>query len=269
LPDKIINGIKLHYELTGRGNPILLVHGFLGNWRSWNHQIGLFANRYTVITPDMRGHGKTDRLLHTENYLMEVLASDLFQLLKALDINKCCIIGHSWGARITAQFAIRHRDMLNGIVLISNSGECPREGLPEDSWKRMDRLMKEHGSVKALLNVVETDPVTATFYNYKQEIRGKMLSKLNGKNAKAYAHAWEAFTSAPKITSELQKLDLPVLLIVGENDLPNTLEITKDAHQLIPDSQLLMVKGVAHFPQDDAPDIVNRKIMEFLNGLVW
>jgi pimeloyl-ACP methyl ester carboxylesterase len=269
MSERLINGIKLHYELHGGGNAVLFVHGFLGNGQAWRYQTEFLANKYKVITTDMRGHGKTDRPVQKEDYSMELLSYDLYYLLQALQIEKCCIVGHSWGARIAAQFAVQHREMLVGAVLISNSGDTPKDVLPAGSWEKMSTMMREQGSVEALLNVVETDPLTATFYNYQHEKQGKMLDKLSGKNAKAYASAWDAFTGAPTITSELEKLNLPVLLIGGEKDLPETIKIARRLHRALPGSYYRLVKGVGHFPQDDAPDIVNREILKFVDSLKW
>lgn len=262
-----INGIKEYYELSGSGYPMVFIHGFLGHGKSWKHQAGWFAKRYLVIVPDMRGHGKTDRPRDAASYSMEMLSSDIYELMKALNINKFYIVSHSWGARITTQFAVQHSEMLAGMVLISNSGETPKDVLPEETWLKMSSIMHEHGSINALLDVVENDSNVAIFYNYQGEKQGKMRSKLNGANAEAYAHAWNAFVDSPNMTIELSKLNIPVLFICGENDLPKTVSISRQTHILLPGSEYLLIKDVAHFPQDDAPDIVNKKIEEFLNNL--
>jgi pimeloyl-ACP methyl ester carboxylesterase len=267
MPSATVNGINLHYELAGSGRAIVFVHGFLGRGRAWKHQIEELSREYMVIAPDMRAHGKTERPPRSEDYTVELLSSDLQQLLKQLDVKKCCMVGHSWGSKIVTQFAAEYPEMLAGMVLISGSGEMPKDAFSDETWKRLEVVLKEKGWMEAFLSTLETDPEVAAFHNDQPEKIEKMRSMLTSEDSRTYSYAWEAIASSPVVHSRLQNTDVPALLICGDKDLPNIIAHSLKTHWLLPCSWHLLLKNVRHFPQDDAADIVNETIVEFLDTL--
>jgi 3-oxoadipate enol-lactonase len=269
MPSAKVNGISLYYELAGSGNAVVFIHGFLGRGKSWKYQIEQLSRNYRVIAPDMRGHGKTDKPSLPEEYSIESLSSDLSEMLSHLKIKKCCMVGHSLGGIITSHFAARHPEMLAGVVLIASSGEEPKDAFSTETWKRLDAVYREKGWVDAFLSTLESDPEVAIFHNNEPEKIKKMQSLLATPDSWKYTAAWEAIASAPSKIQVLADLELPVLLICGENDLPNIVSNSVNAHWILPGSSHLLLKGIRHFPQDDASDIVNERIEEFLESLKW
>jgi pimeloyl-ACP methyl ester carboxylesterase len=269
MPSAAINGINLHYELAGSGRALLFVHGFLGRGKAWKYQIKDFSKDYMVIAPDMRGHGKTERPHHPDDYTIELLSSDLRQLLKKLNVKRCCMVGHSWGSKIVTQFATEYPEMLAGMVLISGSGQLAKDAFSDETWNRLEVILKEKGWVQAFLDTLETDPEVSTFHNDQPEKIEKMRSMLSSRDKQSYEHAWAAFVNSPEIPLLLKNTTVPALLICGANDLPKIIAHSLKTHWALPRSWHLLISNVRHFPQDDAPDITNDAIAEFIDTLKW
>ena len=92
----LVNGILMHYVIGGKGDPIVLLHGWPETWYEWRHVIPqLIANNYTVIAPDMRGLGDSER--PQTGYDKKTVAEDIYQLVKKLGYSKVYLVAHDWG----------------------------------------------------------------------------------------------------------------------------------------------------------------------------
>lgn len=269
MPNIIINGINLHYELSGKGKALVMVHGLLSRGKGWSKQIEVFSPKYMVVAPDMRGHGKTDRPEKQEDYVLSKFSSDLYQLLRTLHIDRCCMIGHSWGGRLVSETAVEHPELVAGIVLIDTPEGKIKRSISQRARVKFDEKAEKHGWAKAFLDAMENDPEIAIFYNDTPEKLEKMRQKLTSADSQIYTYAWNAVFNAPSLIPDLKKINLPTLLICGGKDLPGLVAMSRAMHRHLSQSKLVVVKGVGHFPQDDAPGIVNREIEEFLSKLTW
>ena len=130
-----INGIKMYYEIHGEGKPLVLIHGGGSTIESnWSAVLPLFAKYYQVIAVELQAHGHTSDRDSPVSFQQD--ADDVAGLLKYLDISKAYILGFSNGASTTIQFAIRHPELAEKIVVIA--GVYQREGLIPGSlilWK--------------------------------------------------------------------------------------------------------------------------------------
>ena len=94
-----VNGFLMHYVIGGKGDPIVLLHGWPETWYEWRHIIPeLIANNFTVIAPDMRGLGNSEK--PQTGYDKKTLADDIYQLVKKLGYNKVYIAAHDWGGPV-------------------------------------------------------------------------------------------------------------------------------------------------------------------------
>lgn len=112
--------VDLAVHRMGDGPPVVLVHGFPELAFSWRHQIpALAAARYSVIAPDMRGYGGSDKPAHVTDYTIQKLIGDLTGLMDTLGIEKAMIVGHDWGALVTWQMALLEPDRMAGLVALN------------------------------------------------------------------------------------------------------------------------------------------------------
>ena len=112
------NGFFAHYEVTGEGENIILIHGAFDNLEMWYHQIPALSKYYRVITYDVRGHGKTE--CTEEDYSLSLFSKDLYHFMKTMDIEKAYFLGFSMGGRIALNLAIDHPGMVKALILANS-----------------------------------------------------------------------------------------------------------------------------------------------------
>ena len=111
------NGILQHYVTAGSGEPVVLLHGFAQTWREWRRDIiPALAQDYTVIAPDMRGVGDTERPV--DGYEKRAMAEDLHALLEHLGTGPVMLAGHDFGAAVAYAYAAAHRDAVRKLVIM-------------------------------------------------------------------------------------------------------------------------------------------------------
>ena len=122
-----INGVNLNYEVSGQGPAIVFLHGLTGSTQDWVNQMSVLSLKYKVVALDMRGHGKSAAPSREEEYSIPIFAQNVLGLLKMLNIEKCCLVGHSLGGFIALEFALAHQETLAALVLVgTSSGEFTR-----------------------------------------------------------------------------------------------------------------------------------------------
>jgi pimeloyl-ACP methyl ester carboxylesterase len=127
-----VNGVKIHYVIGGTGEPLVLIHGYPYTWATWRKVMPALAEKYTVIAPDMRGMGESDKPAAPEGYLKHVVAEDIYQLVKQLGYEKINLVGHDIGMMVAYSYAAAHPEAVKKLVLAETSG-VPGFGF-EDSW---------------------------------------------------------------------------------------------------------------------------------------
>jgi len=113
-----LNGITQHWVTAGGGPPVYLLHGFPETWFAWRKQIPVLAERYTIIAPDLRGYGETEK--PHSGYDKRTMANDLAALMDHHGHKRAPIIGHDRGARVGTRFAKDHRDRIDRFAALDN-----------------------------------------------------------------------------------------------------------------------------------------------------
>lgn len=130
-----VNGIRMHYVTAGQGEPLLLLHGTPKTHYYWYRLIPLLTERFTVIAPDLRGFGETDRPLASEGYDAATNAQDMAELMTALGHEKFHVHGEDRGAEFAYALAAIERDR----VLTLSFAEMLLSGLGLEEWSKFDR----------------------------------------------------------------------------------------------------------------------------------
>lgn len=229
------DGAKLYYEDLGeeKEKALIMLHGNGEQGSIFAPMAVAFGSEYTVIMPDSRGHGRSERGSLPLNF--DTMADDLLELINAEKREKVSLIGFSDGASIAISFALRYPERLDSLVLIganiSPSGVKKQFQLPIVIGYGICKFFGVF-SKKAALNA---------------ETIGLMVK---------YPHF------APE---QLAKIDLPALLIYGDKDMMTSghIELIKAAFSR---SELCMIKGADHFVFSKKPQEVNEQIKKFLEA---
>ena len=217
----LVNGLKMYYEIYGAGTPLVLIHGGGSTIQTtFGRVLHEFAKSYKVIAVEMQAHGHTadiDRPLSFEQD-----ADDIAALLKELNIDKANIFGFSNGAGTTLQFAIRHPEMTNKIIVASTFYK--KAGAPDWFWDMMSK---------------------PTFEGMPQSYKDAFLKINPDTNAlhKMYERDIARMQSFPDITDEQMKsIKAPAFIIIGDRDV-TTAEHVGEIHRLISNSRLAIIPG--------------------------
>ena len=111
-----VNGISIHYVIGGQGEPLILIHGFGENWFTWNRILPELSKHFTVIAPDLRGFGESDK--PTGGYDKKNMAVDMHELTKSLGYNKVSVVGHDIGLMVAYAYAAQFPDGVKKLVLM-------------------------------------------------------------------------------------------------------------------------------------------------------
>ena len=170
-------GLKVHYQLIGKGPDVVMIHGLTGNLAVWHFRIlPLLADRYRILTYDLRGHGFTE--MPPTGYAPESMADDLRELLDALDIEQPTLVGHSYGADIALYFALLYPERTRRVVAIE--AVLPallgvRAQGDWEGWRYWSEVLERSG------HVVPPEKRQATDYLIRQSLRmPKKWGPLNG-----------------------------------------------------------------------------------------
>jgi pimeloyl-ACP methyl ester carboxylesterase len=264
-----IHGHDTVYRREGAGPALLLLHGIAGSSRTWRDVLPRLTDRFTVIAPDLMGHGLSEKPVG--DYSLGSFASGIRDLLDVLDIDRASVIGQSFGGGVAMQLAYQHPELCERLVLV-DSGGLGREV----NW--MLRFMTLPGS-EYLMPVIFPKFVRDwgdSLFRLVND-RGIRLSRITemwsayaslaeSENRQAFARTVRAVIDpGGQTVSAMDRLYLaspiPTLIIWGDRDDVIPVSHAHVAHQAIPGSQLVIIEGAGHFPQIEAPE-------QFLNALV-
>lgn len=144
-----VTGTALNTVIAGQGYPVVLLHGWPVTWYHWRDVIPILAQRYTVIAPDLRGLGDSDRPLGA--YDKQTLAADIAELTEQLDIGRFALVGHDFGGSVACALAAAHRDKVSHLVI----EEELLSGCPVPSDLVSTRYPRWHNAFHAVPDVPE------------------------------------------------------------------------------------------------------------------
>ena len=269
MPVANINGVNLNYEVNGQGKAIVILHGYTSSSQEWANQVSVLSPRYMAVTLDHRGHGKSAAPSREEDYSMPIFADDVFKLLKMLNIDKCCLVGHSLGGFISLEFALDHPDMLAALVLVdTSSGEFERVPNYAELRQKLDELARSQGMEAAFEYDAANNPQRIERFQKHPEMREITRRKMLRTSVDGYIYVAKAMGKWQPVTHRLSEIKVPTLIYWGDEDTPftNAALILQGG---IAGSELVTVKGVGHAPHEETPEVFNDSFLKFLERINW
>lgn len=258
MPKQKVNDIEMYYELTGEGEPLLLIHGLGSSTRDWEYQVPSFSQKYQVITIDLRGHGKTDK--PKGPYSMQMFANDIAELLKTIGISSTHILGISLGGGIAFQFAVDYPDLVKSLIIVNAGIE-----IPTDSFKMKLEAFKRTSIVK-LVGMKKMGQVLAPRLFIKpeqEELRQKLIERWQENDKKAYLSAMRALIGW-SIRDQLDKIKCPTLIIGSDQDYAPS-SIKEEYTALLPNAKFIEIRDARHAVAIEKPEEFNEIVMNFLS----
>ncbi len=268
-----LHGHDVGYRMAGEGPALVFVHGLAGSSTTWLEVLPELADRYTVLAPDLLGHGESAK--PRGDYSLGAYASGLRDLMVALGIERATFVGHSLGGGVALQLAYQFPERCERLVLVG-SGGLGKEVNPllravslPGSELVMPVLLS--GQVHSVLSRVSDWfgrrglRLGATARELWRSYSG--LSETHGRLAFIHTVRSVIDPSGQRVSARDRlylAAEVPTLIVWGERDRIIPVEHAHAAHDLIPGSTLLVLPGVGHFVPTDAPDAFVEAIDAFM-----
>ena len=204
---------SISYRATGKGNSVVLLHGFAEDSRIWDEIIQHLSSGYQLIIPDIPGSGQST-LLDGKEISIADYADAIAAIIEKEGIDQCTMIGHSMGGYITLAFAKKYPEKIQAIGLFHSSAYADDEA-KKDTRKKAIRVIEEKGSMAFLKT-----SIPGLFANPEKSKAGidTLLQRAESFTAAALIQYYEAMIARPDTTAVLKNLQVPVLFILGEHD---------------------------------------------------
>ena len=265
------DGVRLYAEETGSGPPIVWVHEFAADLRTWEGQVRRFSRDYRCITYNARGYPPSDVPDADEAYTYEVQCEDLRAVLDGFEIDTAHIVGLSMGAYSGLQFAMRSPERVTSLVFASGGTGASRDNKEQyviDTDKGAERILREGMASAAAglavgatrVQLLNKDP--RGWEEFKQFLgeHSAVGSGLTLRNFQARRPSLFDFDDA------LRHLDVPVLLAVGDEDDP-VIEVNIFLKRVLPRAGLWISPKTGHGINLEEPDSFNEIVAWFFNSV--
>lgn len=256
------NGIEIGFDDTGTGDPLVLLHGFPHNRRLWASQVGALLDRARCIVPDLRGFGESSV---KPPFSMDQYADDVVALLDHLRIERAIVGGLSMGGYVTFAIWRRHRERVRALALIDTKAGADS---PDAVQKRRDMiaLARERGSA-GVADALITGMVGRSTRAKCPEVADSMHSMLESAPVDGIVGALEALLARPDSTQTLSTIDVPTLIVVGDEDVLTPPAESRSMHEAIGGSRLEIIAGAGHVSNVERPAAMNHVLSEFIASL--
>jgi pimeloyl-ACP methyl ester carboxylesterase len=260
------NGVQLYWEATGEGAPLVWVHEYGGDFRSWEPQVRYFARRYRVITFNQRGYPPSTVPTTARDYSQALLVDDLHQLITHLDLGPVHLGGCSMGANVARDFALANPDAVRSLTLVgAGAGSVNREQFLQAQEATATSL--ERDGIAARIRAFDTVPTRATFKAKDPRGFAEFLRQAGEHEVQACIHLAREVMAKRKtifdVEADLKVLRVPTLILVGDRDTP-CLEPSLLMRTWMPHAGLIVFPACGHTPNLEEPALFNLHVAEFL-----
>jgi non-heme chloroperoxidase len=277
---KSFDGTKLFYSIEGKGKPLVFCYGLICSSLHWTYQIEHFQNTHQVIWFDYRGHQNSEVPKNLNSMTLENISRDLGIVLDELNIQDAVFLGHSMGVNVVLEFYRQQSKRVAGMVLANGTAQRPletifRHNASQSIFEILKKIYRKSPDLVSFLwKSQRGNPFVRTLvalggFNPNLTPRADIelyIDQVVDMDPSILVQLIENY-SAFDATAWMHTVDVPSLIIAGEGDKIIPLEQQELMHQLLPQSQLEVIRHGSHCPQMDLPDLVNLKIEKFLAQL--
>ncbi len=274
------NGQTFAVDEAGGGDAVALcLHGFPECRFSWRFQLPVLAKAgWRAVAPDLRGYGDSSRPADRDAYRMEHLVADAALLFDACGARRRLLVGHDWGAMVAWHFAMQRTRPLDGLVVMNVPHPAVFRHVLRHSWAqrrrswyvaffqlpRLPEALLTAGRARAVaqsfrgmaVNKAAFPPDVLERYRRNALLPGAMTAMLNYYRAN--------FAGLSNDAAPTPKIEVPTLMVWGEEDAALGLELTEGYEPHVADFTLERLPGVSHWVQQEAPEAVNARLLAWL-----
>jgi len=263
-------GARIYYEETGRGTPIVFVHEYSGDYRSWEGQVRHLSRNWRCVTFSARGYPPSDCPSDENLYGQDISTRDVIAVLDAAKIDKAHLVGLSMGAYTTLMCAIEFPGRVISATAAgggSGSFKPTREAYLAEAHQRADAMERSgridvdaagHGPARVQLldkDIRSWRDFIAHLAEHPAAAAAKVLRRVQASRPSLY-----------DLEGQLKSMTAPVMLVVGDEDEP-CLDVNLWMKRLMPSSQLMVLPASGHAVNLEEPALFNQMVERFINSV--
>ncbi|RUT46956.1 alpha/beta hydrolase [Paenibacillus anaericanus] len=258
---KLDDGL-LFYEVSGNGDPVVLIHGNFNDHQIWNEQVDSFSTHYKLIRYDLRGYGLSSTPKSSFSNI-----DDLKALIDTLKIHNVTLVGSSMGGGIAIDFTLTYPHLVKALILVSpsiNGNPYPMNMMWQGTKNYINLRLK--GRKKAIESFI-----TNRFWQYfipsikKEEARTKLINNIENPNNFCRFSPSLSVAVKPYAFNRLHEINKPTLIIISDQDHSFNKETAETLHKSIVLSSKIIMQDCGHLPFIEAPREFNQVVLDFLS----
>jgi pimeloyl-ACP methyl ester carboxylesterase len=264
MADVVRAGNRISYEVTGAGPPVLFIHGYPLNSTLWDPQVAALRGSYRCLVPDLLGFGRSEAPTDLDLYSVEAYAADLLAIMDDAGVEKASVCSLSMGGYVTFALLRSAPERVGSLIFAGTRAE------PDSDEARANRtaqqeLIRAEGT-GPVIDAMVNGPLLAETTRRKDPKVAARLTRVMANPAPGYLGALEAMKKRPDSTRTLDRITVPTLFIVGEEDAISPPEVVRAMHERVAGSHLTVIPGVGHISNLEAPEVFNEAVATFLSA---
>lgn len=265
-----VNERDFGYIEQGQGDPVIMLHGTLGDYRSWELQMESFARSYRTISYSRRYHYPNKCSGDETDYSARLHAQDLSAFISALGLESAYIVGNSYGAYTAMFHAIDHPEQVRALVLSeppvlplldrNEQGASLRKEFLEKIWIPAGEALHRGETEKGVKIFVDGVVTEGAFDSFPQEVQQLILNNAcEFKAETSSSNFWTQFTC-----EDAARIKTPTLLLTGERSLKMLKLVVEELDHCLPNNELVTVPSSSHETASENPEAYNEIVLNFL-----
>lgn len=250
----------LDSDPTSQAPVMVLLHGFPLNSRMWRHQVSAFSESHRVLVPDLRGHGGSTVTHGTVT--MAQMANDVAELLDQLEIiEPICLGGLSMGGYVAWEFWLQNASRLKQLMLFDTRAQNDTEQVARGRHMMAAQVVREGAEMAADAMVPKL--VARTTKDWTPELVDEVRRMILETDPEAIAATQRGMAERVDMTDRLGQIDVPALVLCGENDSISPPEEMQQFAEALPNGQFALIPKAGHLAPLEQPEAVNSAMGDF------
>lgn len=257
-----VDGLRIAFERRGEGPPLILLHGGLSDSREWRKQLDDFSDDFTVVAWDAPGCGRSSD--PPETFRLPDYADCLAAFIELLGLERPHVLGLSFGAGLALELYRRHPFIPRTLVLASAYAGWAGSLPPDVVEQRLQRALKEAElPPETLVRGYLEDLLSESVPEALAEELAAIMADVRAAGMRMMAHAF----AEADLRDILPSIAIPTLLLYGDHDRRVPRQVAENLHAGIPRSKLVVIPGVGHQSNMEAPQRFNDEVRSFLGSV--
>lgn len=258
MPQVTLNDITVHYERSGDGPPLLLLHGLGSSSEDWENQTALLAESFDVISPDFRGHGQTTK--PAGPYSVTQFSDDIVALVGSLGLSSVTVVGISLGGMVAFQLAADRPDLVSRLVVVNALPAFETTRVSQKVQLAIRKVITKRLSMEKIGDVLSKRLFPDSGM---EEQRATMVKRWARNDKDAYQATFQAILDWEGVASEMAKTEVPITVISSDLDYIPPEDKTPYI-EAMPTARSVLIEDAHHGVPMERPDRFNQVLAEAL-----